>query len=474
VGIDNTRGMRHGAPTHPEARRVWWITLVMQHGLGLTNGLFLYVWGPYFYDHFSINGGVGAAITITMILFAMRQTLVALLEVPVGALADTIGRGHVVILSMVARAFFFLTLAAMAFADHVTTAVFWASLASIGYALSYTLFNGAFSAWCADTVRERAPAYPYAWFASRYAMYQAVGEIVGSVFSIWLFIEGHPFAIFFAGAVISYALMGYGITVLREPRTAHASTRRRLDVALVLRDIGQNISDGFVLIRSMPVLTWVIMVYGSYMFLMSLVLHLFPVYLREVAGAGKLSTLWIGLVVLSMVVQFLGARTFAWLNDRLVHAQSGNRARFAMYRRFFVSTAVICAGSVLALSGSVALQQSFHLVIFGVTLCVVTCSFGIIPAGFDILVNASISAEHSSQRATVISMGSMIRSVLTLLLAVPAGGTSAENSPVGWAIPALALLVAAVGAYVALRADEQRRHGRAASRVDSAVAASDG
>lgn len=441
---------------YPEVRRIWFTAFVIQLGHGCINGLFLYIWGPHFYDHFTHASQAGTAMTITMLLFAFRQGLVALLEVPTGALADTIGRGHVTILAFAVRSVFFLGLAAMAFCTQLSTAVFWAALASIAYAVSYTFFNGAFSAWCADTLRERAPTVPYAWLSSRYVVYQGLGEIVGAVFSIWLYLRGVPFAAFLIGAGVAYALMGFSIPRLKEPAVTTARGGERLVLLTIVRQIGLRIAESIGVVRKQPVICWVVLVYGAYMFLVSVMIHMWPIYLRTVTGAAHLSRAWIGVALVTLTLNLIGARLFVWINDRWTQRGKGPVFRFAAYRKLYTGTAVWCALSVLTLSvWSVQGQAPFA--IFIVALGTVLFCGGSVMSGFDILVNSFITADQAQSRATIVSAGSVVRSLLTLILAIPAGGVSAEQSPVGWALPAGLLLVAAVGAARSLHSDERRR-----------------
>ena len=446
----------------PQIRRIWFTTLVVQAGQGFMNGLFLYVWGPYFYDHFARGVDVGTAITITMFLFAFRQGMVAFLEVPTGALADTIGRGHVTLLAFAVRSIFFLSLAAITFCSHISTTIFWASLASIGYAISYTFFNGAFSAWCADTLYECDPNIPYAWLSSRYAVYQSIGEIFGAVLSIVCFIKRYPFIVFLVGAGIAYALMGFGFSRLQEPKVIKRSAAGKLQTSAVIRQIGQRIAEGFVVVRNSSVISWVILVYGAYMFMMSLMLHLWPIYLRTATGAAQLSRAWIGITVIILCLNMFGARLFVWINDRWTRKDRGTAFRFATYRRLYVSMGALCAVSVITFSAWSFIGHP-PIATFIAMLGIILFSAGFLMSGFDILVNSLIGPERAKDRATIVSAGSMVRSLLTLILAIPAGGTNAQESPISWSIPAVILLVAVVGAWFTLRSDEQRRLTRNAT-----------
>lgn len=446
---------------NPELKQLQTITRVIMVGMGWMDGLFLYTWGPYFFDHFTGEDSTRIAITVTMILFAFRQGLVALLEVPVGALADTIGRGHTTVLSFAIRCAMFLSLALMAFCDQVYTAVFWASISSICYALNYTLFNGAFSAWCADTLRERSAETPFANLAARFRVHLAWGETLGAITAVWIYLQGFPFLGFLAGALSAYVMIGYGIAKLKEPRNVQLRPAVDRNMGTIIRDVGSRIADSLNFVKATPVIFWVVLVYGAYMFLLSLVLHLWPVYLRATTGAARLSVTWIGVTLATLVLQLAGAWCFAQLNDRWTRAPS-SRVRFIRYRRVYMLSATGSAVAVLAL-GIWTYSHEAPLLVFTLAVGTVLFAWGWIGSCFDILVNSFIPREKAHDRATIVSAGSMVRSIITLILAVPSGGSSAETSPVGWAVPALLLLIATIGATRALRVDERRRDESSAS-----------
>ncbi len=134
---------------------LWRITFIVQSLAGFSCGLYMFTYGPFFYDHLGGALQPHTAMLFTSALLAIRQGMVALLEIPTGALADAIGRVRVVILSMVIRIFFFLGFAAVGLCVTPSSAFVWGILASVAFTFNVTLFNGAFSAWCADTLQEQ-------------------------------------------------------------------------------------------------------------------------------------------------------------------------------------------------------------------------------------------------------------------------------------------------------------------------------
>lgn len=119
-------------------------------------------------------------------------------------------------------------------------------------------------------------------------------------------------------------------------------------------------------------------------------------------------------------------------------------------------TCLLCGFSVLALGWFTfkSLQHyQFPLFIFVVLL--VEFAYGLVQPCYETLVNNYIPDASSDERATILSFGSIARSLLAILLTVPAGGHSAETTTIGWMIPAAILLVFTLIARHAMKKKEK-------------------
>lgn len=436
---------------NPEVRKLWWVTLFVQIGIGITNGLYLYTWGPYLYEKFSADIQPSTAMILLTVLLGIRQGLVALLEVPTGALADTIGRVHVVILSWVARVLFFVCLAAMWFCQSVVFAFMWSVFASIAFAISYTLFNGAFSAWCAEVIREKQLNITYGWLASRFYSYQSVSIAAGGIVAVICYLHQLAFVGFIAAAFIAFCGVGYCMGKMQEVSSLHFLKTKEVQFTAITRRIGEIIGRAAQACSRTPVLFWIILTYGSYMFLLNLVVYLWPVFFKAKYGSSEtLGRDWIFIVVSAQLLSTLSSRILVKLNKRWTR-NGGVSSHLAGFRRIFVLTALISSASILLLSWNTFSNRGNEYFVFPIAVIVVMLSFGIIAPCFETLVNAYIPPQEIQERATIISAGSMFRSFLVLLLAVPSGGSSGETSPINWAIPAVLLLVSVLIANVFMR-----------------------
>lgn len=428
---------------HPELRKLWWVTLVVQTVLGFTNGLYLYTYGPYFYEKFGGSIEPTTAMLLTTILLGIRQALVALLEVPTGALADAIGRVQVVILSWGMRILFFVSLAAIWFCDSIGFAFGWGVIASIAFALSYALFNGSFTAWCVETLKEKAPHVNYGWLSARYYSYQSLAIAAGGVLAVWLYLHEMIFVGFLAAAFLIFCAMAYCMARMKEVQSLHFLRAHEVQFSTITRRIGEIIGRAVQICAKTPVLFWIILTYGSYMFLLNLVMYLWPVYLKSAFHADEnLGLNWMLIVLSSELLRTLGSRILVRLNTKWTR-DGGVERHLVGFRRIFVGSTLLSSVAILALSWDTA----FHMVssfFFPTAVMIVIIAFGIVAPCFETLVNAYIRAEDAQYRSTITSAGSMLRSILILLLAIPSGGSSGETSPIGWALPATLLLISTI------------------------------
>ena len=440
--------------SNPHARNIWWIALVTQVLVGFTNGLYVYMWGPYLYERLGGATKPEIAMFLTTILLGIRQGMVALLEVPTGALADAIGRAQTVVMSWVARAIFFSALTALWVCHSTSLSFTCAVIASLAFAISYTMFNGAFSSWCVEMLRERAPEVSYSWLVSRFHSYQMMGVCVGGALSVVLYVNHLAYAAFLLAAVLSFIAMGFAMTKMEEVTSLRFVSTEEAPIAAITKRMGEIIGRGAQVCIRKPVLFWIVLTFGAYMFLLNVVAYLWPVYLKERFGLeNSFARNWILIIVAAQGLSFVGARLLVWING-FWSRRGGVATHLAGFRRLYVGICLLSAVSILLLSWDTAYHQ-FGGVFFPVAVLVVTFAYGIIAPCFETLINAYIPLENAQERATIMSAGSMFRSFMILILAVPAGGSSGATSPIGWAIPAPLLLVAALTANVLMRRAER-------------------
>ncbi len=153
---------------------------------------------------------------------------------------------------------------------------------------------------------------------------------------------------------------------------------------------------------------------------------------------------WIWIVVISQILAFASSRSLVRLNQRWSKS-GGINAHLNGFRRIFIGATLSSALIIVLLSLEIAFRNN-GINLFPTAVIVVLLAFGIVAPCFETLLHAYIPVSESAYRATIMSAGSMFRSLMILILAVPSGGTSSETTPIYWSIPASILLVASFAA----------------------------
>ncbi|MDP2600680.1 MAG: hypothetical protein Q8P84_08130, partial [Deltaproteobacteria bacterium] len=118
---------------HPDIRDIWLVARVIQMTIGFNLGLYLFIYGVFFYEAF--GGDINPnALHLTAVVFMVGNIVMVLSNIPTGALADFMGRKKTVILSFCFRAIFFFLMAWIVFVPSIT----WAFVLG---ALAYAFFG---------------------------------------------------------------------------------------------------------------------------------------------------------------------------------------------------------------------------------------------------------------------------------------------------------------------------------------------
>ncbi len=431
------------------AKRIWSIGLVVQVIVGLSFGLFEAIGGVYFFSCLSTVTSTANAIFLSTALLGLRHGLIALMEVPAGALADTIGRAHVVTLSFAIRIGFFVAMAALSLKGSLMFVVMWGVLASIFWSISYTFFTGSFTAWCVDRLREDAPGFSYGWLVTRLQSYFLAAAATGTGFGIYLYVSNLAPLAFVILAILSFASMIFCKRTMKEAISLQFVSKSNRSVRAVLTQMKVVITRAFVSCQRKPVLLWLVATFGSYVALMNLVMFLWPVYFSSFISSRQFGPEWIAIALTMVSLRALSSLILVRINSKWEQKHGSQKTHRNGFRNVLSIVSVIAAAGIVVLSVSAFLQ--WHTMVFMVAAVALVCAgYGFVTSSFETLVNVYIPTSNSQERATIISAGSMLRSILAMVIAIPAGGVSIENSPIYWSVPAALLLVCAVGAILAM------------------------
>jgi sugar phosphate permease len=376
-------------------------------------------------------GAVGA-------VFAVHSAVLIVLEVPSGALADTVGRRRVLLVGAALTA---LSLGTFAVAQSVPA--FMASVAAL--AAGRALISGALEAWYVDSLRALDPVAPLAHGLSRGTAAEGVAMALGALTG------GALVSITDPSNVADGALAGYGLAALvgagaalvylgavaalvhEHPRSGalhdagHGIARRVRTVFATAR------AEAAASVTVRVILTIAVAV-G---FAMSAVELLWQPHLADLLGSGRRHGFAFGaLAAASMLAVALGAAGSPSVRRRL-----GLRVGYL----FALGLVAVCT-LLLGEPGAAALFVALYLLTY--------LSYGLVEPMHAELLNDAVG---SDARATLISGESLAAQGGALVANLTVGAlAAAEGTATAWALAGALLALTGVLVAVPLRRSLQR------------------
>lgn len=438
-----------------ELRQVWRVTVVVMSNFGFTAGLYLYTWAAYFHDLFiERQASEETAILLMAILLIMQLGLIALLEVPLGAVGDALGRRKTVLWSLIYRTVFFAGLAGMFFFESLPASYLCAIFASIAFAVSYTLFSGTFTAWLVDSVLERNPDYGYERLIGRGYIYRQLTIALGSLIGMFLYLHDIIFVAYACAAFACVATLIYCKGEMRESTQLQFADATRVTLGHTFKRIGEIIALSLRICRQSRPVLGLIALFASFMFLVNIVQYYWPVAAKSHLNLSDHSIQWALLVAVMTTTSALGSFVFTKFSDLYARRRERDVPRRVL-RHWLVFSALVFALPIAIISIFVKFGQFPVLLFFGAVFAT-EGAIGMFTPAHDSILNKYIPKDYAQERATILSFGSMLRSIFVLLLAIPASGSSGANTVAAWIIPATLLLVVLLIAVRMLKRSEAK------------------
>ena len=376
-------------------------------------------------------GAVGA-------VFAVHSAVLIVLEVPSGALADTVGRRRVLLVGAA------LTAASLGtFAVAQSVAAFMGSVAAL--AAGRALISGALEAWYVDSLRALDPAAPLAHGLSRGTAAEGLALALGALSAGALVSITDPSDVA-AGAFAGYglaALVGAGAALVylgavaalvhEPPRAAelhdagHGIARRvRTVFATARAEAAASVTVRVILVTAV-----------AFGFAMSGVELLWQPHLADLVGSGaRQGFAFGGLAAASMLAVALGAAVSPRVRRRL-----GLRVGYLAA----LGLVAVCT-ALLGEPGSAALFVALYLLTY--------LSYGLVDPMHAELLNDAVG---SDARATLISGESVAAQGGALVANLTVGVlAAAEGTATAWAVAGALLAVTGVLVAAPLRRSLQR------------------
>lgn len=436
-----------------ELRSIWRIVVVVMTNLGFTLGLYLFTYGAYFYDTLRFHGAAEeSAMLLTAVLFIIHLGLIAFLEIPTGALGDAIGRKKTVIWSLVFRAAFFALMGLMAFANTLMYAYLFGILAMIAFAINFTLFSGSFTAWVVDAIHEKNINIGYERILGRGYSWRFIAKLLGALLGVLLYINGLAVVAYVLATLLCVSTLVFCLGEMYENQS-EAHLIKALSFNVVVQRMSEIITNGFSVCRATPAIWGLIILYASSVFLLNIVDYLWPLTLKSHYGIENNSWQWVVISAAFIFVSTKGSYLLAKYGDWYQKRHDTTLSK-PQLRLWVIGSCFIAACPFVFLSVSTYLS-GFSFCLFALSIASVEFSYGAFMPAYETLMNHYIPKSHASERATILSLGSVLRSVLVLLLAIPAAGKTPESTIMSWALPATLLLASAFFANHLIKKNEK-------------------
>lgn len=430
---------------------IWRVVKVVKVTMGLTFGLYLFTYGPYLYEKFGGDANAKTAMLAAMVFLLVSLVLQALFEIPTGAIGDAIGRVKTVTWSFLFRMFFFVFLMLMAPFSSITVTFTIAMIACVLFAIGYTFFSGTFTAWCVDSLRESAPDIGYEHILSRGYNYEFMAQLVGSIIGVLCYQYDMAYAAYIAAAFICFFCATTCRAEMQEVKNVEFLDKDKASGREMLRRMGEIMAVGFDLCRKTNAIFWLIMIFSAYMFLLNIVDYLWPVYVKSVIPTKTEQTVcWIGLSLLFLSSSIVGSHVMTKLGDRW-KANGGTKTHNSSLRKWLIASTITSSLPIITLSGFAYYYGQAPFLLFVMAALAVEFSYGLVAPCYETLLNNYIPDAHAGERATIMSFGSMLKGLVVLLFAIPAGGGSGTTTIVGWVAPAILLLICTLIGWNRLR-----------------------
>jgi hypothetical protein len=255
---------------------------------------------------------------------------------------------------------------------------------------------------------------------------------------IALYLHGATYAAFITGALVCLSCASFCLATMREPQSLHFLGMKRFWDDATTR-MAYTLATAIKLCHRLPILWWLLVTFSCYWFLLNSVSYLWPVVMGSQFGVGKWSIEWYGMVLILPLLSALTAQIVAWLGDRH-HCVKGVKMTNKLLQRWMMGSCILSGIAILILGASQYMGY-IQFPLFAISIMVLEGVCGIVEPCYTTLMHNYIPDGHSQERATVLSIGSVIYGLLMLVLMVPSSGHSAVANAVGWGFPAGILLV---------------------------------
>lgn len=439
-------------------KRVLTAGAVMRMLYGFTLGLYLFIYPLTFEDMFGKDSD-GRFLLASVFVFDFIME--ALLDIPLGAYADIKGYKPTLQRAFAFRTLFFLgLLLTVALTQHPRVGVPVAFFTQALFAVSYTFWSGASSAWLYDSLAQTGNEEHYLKYFSRIQTGYYACYIGGAILAAYLYFhvglnsqgqsnsagETHfrrgSMIVYGLGAALSLVAAFFIRGYLVEPEIK----RKKQSYRRMMIDV---ISDAWRYCLANKSIYYLLQLGGFFALLLHAVNYLWPSYGKNTLGIDKLNWKWLSLVIVMTLGSLIGNLYIGTRPNEDKKDAEALEWRHYLFISYSFALPILCL-SILAVSGL------NHFPTFVVLIALARVAVGAKDAPYEALMNRLIShlrknkqasRPSSEVRATILSSASIFNAALILFFFVPTTVFGAKNTVKGWLLPASLLLVATIATH---------------------------
>lgn len=431
--------------TSNSLKSVFYTTHIVQFGWGLILGIFQYVYYVFLYGHL---GGTPDALTYIASIIVLARILVFILEIPAGAFGDYIGRKKTLILAFSFGTIDFFLRTWIYFIPSLHLSLLFAVLASIFGAVCITLFSGSFTAWVVDSIRETGLKEGHGRLLARSNGTMIVGKLIGAVIGLSFFLWGEVAYAFGIGCVAFLLCTLYLAIAMKETASMkfHEGPFLLADSIHQMKDI---INNAYKVCIQQPPVTYLIIIKVCFMTLIHIVLFLWPIAMKANFGIEKMSLYWFAIVLTSFVSSFAGTKILDMIH-KVTLKRSHERLSNEKLWLWLMGVCSLSAVAILVLGFS-KIYGGWSISLFILCLAIFNIGYGFLIPAHETIINYYIPVKNSAQRATILSVSSMLTSLVMAIIMFPSTGPTGEKTTIGWILPASILLFVGIITHIFMR-----------------------
>lgn len=394
---------------------------------GLSFGFYIFTYGYWLFQSYkNITHSNADAMTFLFILMIIRQAGLILFEVPTGVITDNLGRSLMIKVAFAFKLIFQLGLFIIIFIASKYSIIVVGVILSISFSIASSSFNGSLSRYVYDHYGEATDEYKATVAKGHQRFF--IGELLAGLISVILLYYNMQFAPYLFGVVCCCIGLIYAIRILKDAPQIKKSIKwvEKLKIAKIV-------------FSKLPANATLILLFGVFMFLLNLIelqwmVHLFGKEYSQISISVP--------ILLGLILCFCIPRLVASSIARIVIARLQDSIGSA--RNCVIATTVLSSICIFSLGSINYLSGEVNIYFFTLTIIVVVFTHGFSAPLIEILQNYYFPKKLFESRATMLSLGSMFRSILVVLFACFLKSDLPEKIPSSWIIPSIVLFIISI------------------------------